>query len=96
MSQTTSQPLVHQLLALSSHNIGVLISVASLPLKAVHSAKFLACSSWNLLTSSSQKVIFARSRMTSCATVQSNLSAISLPTLSIHCHTRLYPRFHGD
>jgi hypothetical protein len=66
MSHTTSQPLVHQLLALSSHSNGVLISVASLPLKAVHSANCLAFSSWYFLTSSSPNISTAKSWIAFC------------------------------
>jgi hypothetical protein len=96
MSPTTSQPLVHQLLALSSHSNGVLISVASLPLKAVHSANCLAFSSWYFLTSSSPNISIADCCIQLAKSVPCSLSATAFQALSIHCPIILYPRFHGD
>jgi hypothetical protein len=95
ISPTTSHALVYFELALSSHSKGVLISVASLPLKAVHSASSFCLCSAKALTSSSQKASIAFSCTHFCKSVHSSLSATAFHSLSIHCHIILYPRFHG-
>jgi hypothetical protein len=84
ISPTTSQAFVHQLLALSSHNKGVLMSVASLPLNRVHSSSAFLLASWNALTSSSQNASIAFSCTHFCKSVHSNLSATAFHSLSIH------------
>ncbi len=86
ISPITSHALVHQLFALSSHSKGVLISVASLPLNAVHSASSFCLCSAKALTSSSQKASIAFSCTRFCRSLHSNLSATAFHNLSIHCH----------
>ena len=95
ISQTTSHAFADLELALSSHKIGVIISVCSLPLNTVPSAISCCLCSANALTSSSQNASIALLRARFASSVHSSLSAAAFHSLSIHCQTILYHRFHG-
>ena len=86
ISHTVSHALVHPLFALYSlHKRGVLMSVCSLQLKAVHSSNSFCLCAAKALTSSSQNISIALSCTHFSRADHSNCSAPHFQSLSIRC-----------